>query len=85
MSDKSGIRPLERPERCPGAYVLHLYCRYENPAHGHREFPWEPEFCQTRGEAVTQARQAGWIVHRDDTATCPKCAKSLSTPQGAPS
>lgn len=65
------------PEYCPGAYSLHLYCKYENPDHRYGEFPHEPEDCETYGEAASQARASGWILHRDRRATCPKCAKRL--------
>lgn len=69
------------PERCPGIYVLHLYCKYENPDHGFEEFPHEPHPCQTHGEAARMARSWGWSLHRDGTATCPRCAKRLKTPE----
>ena len=72
------IELLERPELCPGAYSLHLYCKYKNPAHEVNEFPHEPTQCQTRGEAVTMARGWGWLLHRDGTATCPKCSRGLA-------
>jgi hypothetical protein len=68
---------LARPEWCPGAYLLHLYCKYENPDHAFKEFPHEVDDCQTYGEAASVARGWGWILHRDRTATCPKCAKAL--------
>jgi hypothetical protein len=66
------------PIYCPGAYDLHLYCKYENPAHRFDEFPHEysGDF-QTYGEAAKAARSVGWILHRDGTATCPKCAAAL--------
>lgn len=68
---------LDQPEWCPGAYSLHLYCKYENPAHSYGEFPHEPHGCQTYGQAARRARRWGWILHRDGTATCPKCARAL--------
>jgi hypothetical protein len=77
----SGPVPLERPEHCPGAYVMYFYCKYGNPAH-----PWqahggsymeEADQCETRGEAIAQSRRLGWIYHRDGTATCPLCAAAL--------
>lgn len=66
-----------RPEYCPGAYVLHLYCKYENPDHRFNEFPHESDQVYSQGEAHRQARDAGWILHRDGTGTCPKCAARL--------
>ncbi|MBD3732817.1 MAG: hypothetical protein IE934_08885 [Sphingopyxis sp.] len=76
---------LERPENCPGAYVMHFYCKYENPEH-----PWqmgghymeEPVEVETRGAAIAQMRRAGWIYHRDGTATCPKCSAAISRARG---
>lgn len=72
---------LEHPERCPGTYDMHFYCKYENPAHCWDEFPHEANGCQTRGEAIAQARKMGWIIHRDLTGTCPKCASHLKGQQ----
>jgi uncharacterized protein (DUF169 family) len=56
---------------------MHFYCKYDNPSHAYNEFPHESTDCETRGEAITHARRAGWIFHRDRTATCPKCAAAL--------
>jgi hypothetical protein len=71
-------RPILRaePEVCPGSYDLHLYCRYENEAHAFDEFPWQIGTHQTYAEAARWARDQGWVLHRDGTATCPKCAKA---------
>lgn len=74
---EKGFRALANPEYCPGAYVLHLYCKYENPDHGFQEFPHESDQVYSQGAAHRQAREAGWILHRDGTGTCPKCAKRL--------
>lgn len=71
------ITPIERPEHCPGAYDMHFYCKYDNPDHRFDEFPHQSEFCETRGQAIAQAREAGWIYHRDGTGTCPKCVRAL--------
>lgn len=68
---------LDNPEHCPGAYSLHLYCKYQNRAHAYDEFPHEPDQVQTFAQALRQARRWGWVYHKDDTATCPKCAKAL--------
>lgn len=68
---------LEQPEFCPGCYSLFLYCKYDNPAHDFREFPHEYDAWQTYGEAAKAARSKGWILHRDRTATCPKCAAAI--------
>jgi uncharacterized paraquat-inducible protein A len=57
-------------------YTLHLYCKWENVGHVWDEFPHE-YFHEHRAKAWAAARKAGWIVHKDRTATCPKCAKKL--------
>lgn len=62
---------------CPGGYSLHLYCKYVNTEHGFQEFPWEIDDFETYGEAARFARSRGWILHRDRTATCPKCRQVL--------
>lgn len=73
----SAIKLLSQPNHCPGCYVLDLYCKYENPDHEYQEFPHFPDGCHTYGEAARKARKWGWVLHRDGTATCPKCAKAL--------
>ncbi len=77
--------PFENPEYCPGAYVMHFYCKYQNRAHRHTAaYPGlfeESDQCETRGQALKQSRDAGWIIHRDGTATCPLCARTLTTEQ----
>jgi len=75
------FRLLPNPEKCPGAYDLHLYCKYENPDHRFREFPWEITEYETYGAAASAARKSGWILHREGTATCPKCAARLKDPR----
>ncbi|MGE8129072.1 hypothetical protein ACQKQD_19025 [Methylobacterium sp. NPDC080182] len=68
----------DHPEYCPGAYDLHLYCKYENPEHAWNEFPWEICDFETGAASRNAARKSGWILHRDGTATCPKCVKALA-------
>lgn len=72
------FRPRHNATACPGQYVLDLYCKYENPDHTFEGFPVTPSNCQTRGQALRKARAAGWLIHRDGTATCPRCAKLLA-------
>jgi len=78
----TGLVESERPEGCPGSYVFHAYCRWENPDHGFEEFPHEALFAETLGQARSQLRAAGWIFHPGPLAlaTCPKCAVRLATP-----
>jgi hypothetical protein len=76
-SPESFFRSIVSPEHCPSGYSLHLYCKYENSEHKFGEFPHEPADCETYGQAARAARSYGWILHRDRTATCPKCAARL--------
>ena len=72
------ITPLDDPQPWIGCYGLDLYCKYDNPAHGFREFPHcFGSFRETGAQARRDARAAGWLIHKDHTATCPKCAKEL--------
>ena len=71
------FRKLENPDYCPGVYDLALYCDHENDEHGLDEFPHEIVEFQTRREAYSHARKAGWKLHKDNTATCPKCVKRI--------
>lgn len=67
------------PEHCPGAYVMHFYCKYDNPAHPYSQglYMEEADQVQSRSAAIRQMREDGWIYHRDNTATCPLCAACL--------
>lgn len=55
-----------------GAYELHLYCDRSNDAHGYDEFPHQFGGSDL-AVCLRTARARGWIVHRDRTATCPRC------------
>lgn len=57
-----------------GCYDLHLYCDHANDAHDYDEFPHEFTG-QTLGVCAKAARSIGWIIHRNCTATCPKCSR----------
>ena len=66
-----------------GGYSLDLYCRFEGKwpdmRHEFDEFPHQ--YCgETFGECARMARSAGWVIHRDQTATCPKCATRQKRP-----
>lgn len=83
MSDNTDIpglqtefRKLQHPNGCPGCYTLDLYCDHTNPAHCWDEFPHQ-FLAETGGNCRKQAKARGWKLHRDDTATCPKCMKRL--------
>ena len=70
-------RLLDDPLYCPGAYSFDAYCKYENDEHEWSEFP-HSFIAETGGQARSQAKRKGWLIHRDGTATCPKCARLLS-------
>ena len=57
-------------------YTLDLYCDHENDDHEYGEFP-HTFFNESRTWCWKEARKTGWILHRDWTATCPKCSKKL--------
>lgn len=70
------------PVNYAGCYSLDLYCKYESAQHRHGEFPHS--YTSESGEgARAQARRVGWLIHRDRTATCPKCAAQLGNGDGA--
>jgi len=74
--DKS-FRKLEDPWTLAGCYSLHLYCDHENPEHQWDEFPHE--YTHEQGSTCRKlARENGWVIHRDGTATCPKCSDRLN-------
>lgn len=65
---------LPQPLQFASGYSLHLYCKYLNPAHKFDEFPHE-FFGEYGPDVFNEARAAGWVIHRDRTATCPKCPR----------
>lgn len=69
---------LADPLTCPGCYSLDLYCRYSFEGHAWDEFPHQ-FVGETGGQCRKQAKARGWRMHRDGTATCPKCLRTLTT------
>lgn len=69
-------KPLASPELCPEGYELHAYCKYEFDEHEWSEFP-HAFIGDDRASCRRQARNFGWLLHNDRTATCPKCARAL--------
>lgn len=65
---------LPNPIRCASGYSLDLYCDHLSEKHGFMEFPHQ-FFGEHGPQVFREARAAGWIIHRDRTATCPKCAR----------
>ncbi len=69
--------PFERvpqPLAYAGCYSLHLYCDRHNFDHGWDEFPHQYDSYEKGTEARSAARRDGWVIHKDRTATCPKCS-----------
>ncbi len=71
------LKVTRRPRKIDSAYKADFFCKYENKAHVDGEFPLHIEG-ESWGDAIRKARDLGWRVHRDHTATCPKCAAILS-------
>ena len=71
------MKEVLEPNYLAGGYTLHLYCKYENDKHDWNEFPHEYVEDSKNCKAICfrYARKDGWIIHRDSSATCPKCAK----------
>lgn len=63
------------PLQYAAGYSLDLYCRLGNPSGG-RVGHEDTFFGRTFGECAKQARATGWVIHRDRTATCPKCKRT---------
>ena len=55
-----------------GGYTLDLYCDHKNKDHEYNEFP-HTYYEQLGSLCRKNARRDGWILHKDGTATCPKC------------
>lgn len=70
------LQPLPNPNYYASGYTLDLYCKWLNEDHVYAEFPHQ--YTGEHGPKVFgAARKRGWIIHKDGTATCPKCAKEL--------
>lgn len=80
----SDFRKLSNPLPCPGVYTLDLYCDHESDEHRFREFPQGIVEYQTGAQARAAARRAGWKLHKDGTATCPKCVARLKREKPTP-
>lgn len=81
MTDPCRPVKLIDPMPCPGSYTLDLYCDHDNPDHTRCEFPHEIGDAVSESEARRIARSLGWKLHRDGTATCPKCVRDLKGPK----
>jgi hypothetical protein len=58
-----------------GCYSMHLYCQNVNSVnHSYNEFPVEL-IGKSKQDCKKQGRKLGWIFHRNNYATCPKCSK----------
>lgn len=66
-----------RPRKIDSAYKADFFCKYQNRAHVEGEFPVHLEG-ESWGDTISKARKLGWVVHRDHTATCPKCVAALA-------
>lgn len=55
-------------------YTLDVYCACWGKPPSYEDQGTGSYFGETKGEAFRMARADGWILHRDDTSTCPKCA-----------
>ena len=65
------------PQPVVEGWDMHLYCRYTADI-SHDMDTWGVIIGdRSRAGARRQAKNWGWVFHRDDTATCPACAKAL--------
>ena len=71
------LKIVGRPKKIDSAYKADFYCKYNNRAHVEGEFPLHLEG-ESWGDTIRKARDLGWVVHRDHTATCPKCVAALT-------
>ena len=75
MTRRLNPTPIEQA----GSYVLHLYCRYLTDDIDHDVLDQPSEFfAEKAAECRDMARNAGWTIHRDGTATCPQCNRDMA-------
>lgn len=71
------LKIARSPKKIDAAYKADFFCKYQNRAHEEGEFPVHLEG-ESWGDTISKARKLGWVVHRDHTATCPKCVAALT-------
>ena len=65
------LKLVSAPVPCPYGFSIDMYCKWDNPAH---EWGQIVNFYgRDRAETFRQFRAAGWVLHKDNTATCPQC------------
>lgn len=68
---------LTHPIGCPGCYSLDMYCDHDHSddeSNGYYALKSENFYAEYGSTARRMARQAGWVFHKDGTATCPECS-----------
>lgn len=68
------MKKIADPIPYAACFTLDLYCDSEGVDHKWQEFPHQFTG-HDKTETFRRARDKGWILHRDRTATCPKCAQ----------
>lgn len=65
------------PQPVVEGWAMDLYCRYTADI-SHDVDTWGVSIGGvSRADAHRQAKNRGWMFHRDGTATCPQCVKAL--------
>ena len=65
---------FDDPLEMVGCYSLDLYCDQKNFDHRYDEFP-HVYTAEYGSRCRRDARRDGWILHKDHTATCPRCSR----------
>lgn len=58
-------------------WAMDLYCRYTVDVEHDMDTHGVSIGGADRADARRQAKAMGWVLHRDGTASCPRCAKAL--------
>lgn len=67
----------EQPQEIVEGWAMDLYCRYIVD-YRHDADTWGVSIGgPSKHEAHKEARRLGWRLHRDGTATCPRCMKAI--------
>lgn len=76
MSERN---PVLRDDPLPvvEGWAMDLYCRYTVGVGHDIDTHGVSIGGNDRADARRQAKNMGWVLHRDGTATCPRCAKAL--------
>ena len=77
------MRPVRKDDAIPivEGWAMDLYCQYSVDVPHDMDTHGVSFGGVNRADARRQAKELGWILHRDGFATCPQCARKIARPR----